>query len=116
MNPHETRLTARSGAAAPVPRSGSSRAAELVCAGLSPWNGIAAEAFDPVAVELLLKAKAGAGDSAPAGFFMLVGTVRRHGPVLDARRVGKDLDRRVSGPAGLTTSCRSSPHPGLGTW
>ena len=68
--------------------------------------GIAAEAFDPVAVELLLKAKGRGRDMPPP---VLVGTVRAAmALVMDLGDVGKDLIDEFW-PGGLTIVCRSSP-------
>jgi L-threonylcarbamoyladenylate synthase len=68
--------------------------------------GIAAEAFDPVAVELLLKAKGRGRDMPPP---VLVGTVRAAmALVMDLADVGKDLIDEFW-PGGLTIVCRSSP-------
>jgi L-threonylcarbamoyladenylate synthase len=68
--------------------------------------GIAGEAFDPVAVELLLKAKGRGRDMPPP---VLVGTVRAAmALVMDLADVGKDLIDEFW-PGGLTIVCRSSP-------
>jgi len=68
--------------------------------------GIAAEAFDPVAVELLLKAKGRGRDMPPP---VLVGTVRAAmALVMDLADVGKDLIDEFW-PGALTIVCRSSP-------
>lgn len=68
--------------------------------------GIAAEAFDPVAVDALLKAKGRGRDMPPP---VLVGTVRAAmALVMDLADTGKDLIDEFW-PGGLTLVCRSSP-------
>jgi tRNA threonylcarbamoyl adenosine modification protein (Sua5/YciO/YrdC/YwlC family) len=68
--------------------------------------GIAAEAFDPVAVDGLLKAKGRGRDMPPP---VLVGTVRAAmALVMDLADTGKDLIDEFW-PGGLTLVCRSSP-------
>jgi tRNA threonylcarbamoyl adenosine modification protein (Sua5/YciO/YrdC/YwlC family) len=82
------------------------RRGELVVMPTDTVYGIAAEAFDPVAVELLLKAKGRGRDMPPP---VLVGTVRAAmALVMDLGDVGKDLIDEFW-PGGLTIVCRSSP-------
>jgi tRNA threonylcarbamoyl adenosine modification protein (Sua5/YciO/YrdC/YwlC family) len=82
------------------------RRGELVVMPTDTVYGIAAEAFDPVAVELLLKAKGRGRDMPPP---VLVGTVRAAmALVMDLADVGKDLIDEFW-PGGLTIVCRSSP-------
>ena len=82
------------------------RRGELVVMPTDTVYGIAAEAFDPVAVELLLKAKGRGRDMPPP---VLVGTVRAAmALVMDLADVGKDLIDEFW-PGALTIVCRSSP-------
>jgi tRNA threonylcarbamoyl adenosine modification protein (Sua5/YciO/YrdC/YwlC family) len=82
------------------------RRGELVVMPTDTVYGIAAEAFDPVAIELLLKAKGRGRDMPPP---VLVGTVRAAmALVMDLGDVGKDLIDEFW-PGGLTIVCRSSP-------
>ena len=82
------------------------RRGELVVMPTDTVYGIAAEAFDPVAVDSLLKAK-GRGRNMPPP--VLVGTVRAAmALVMDLADVGKDLIDEFW-PGGLTIVCRSSP-------
>ena len=82
------------------------RRGELVVMPTDTVYGIAAEAFDPVAVEGLLKAKGRGRDMPPP---VLVGTVRAAmALVMDLGDVGKDLIDEFW-PGGLTIVCRSSP-------
>jgi L-threonylcarbamoyladenylate synthase len=82
------------------------RRGELVVLPTDTVYGIAGEAFDPVAVELLLKAK-GRGRNMPPP--VLVGTVRAAmALVMDLADTGKDLIDEFW-PGGLTLVCRSSP-------
>jgi L-threonylcarbamoyladenylate synthase len=82
------------------------RRGELVVMPTDTVYGIAAEAFDPVAVELLLKAKGRGRDMPPP---VLVGTVRAAmALVMDLADTGKDLIDEFW-PGGLTIVCRSSP-------
>jgi L-threonylcarbamoyladenylate synthase len=82
------------------------RRGELVVLPTDTVYGIAAEAFDPVAVELLLKAKGRGRDMPPP---VLVGTVRAAmALVMDLADTGKDLIDEFW-PGGLTLVCRSSP-------
>jgi tRNA threonylcarbamoyl adenosine modification protein (Sua5/YciO/YrdC/YwlC family) len=82
------------------------RRGELVVLPTDTVYGIAAEAFDPVAVELLLMAK-GRGRNMPPP--VLVGTVRAAmALVMDLADTGKDLIDEFW-PGGLTLVCRSSP-------
>ena len=68
--------------------------------------GVAAEAFDPVAVDRLLKAKGQGRDTPPS---VLVGTVRAAmALVMDVTDTGTDLIDEFW-PGGLTLVCRSSP-------
>jgi L-threonylcarbamoyladenylate synthase len=82
------------------------RRGQLVVMPTDTVYGIAAEAFDPVAVEGLLKAKGRGRDMPPP---VLVGTVRAAmALVMDLADVGKDLIDEFW-PGGLTIVCRSSP-------
>jgi L-threonylcarbamoyladenylate synthase len=82
------------------------RRGELVVLPTDTVYGIAAEAFDPVAVDGLLKAK-GRGRGMPPP--VLVGTVRAAmALVMDLADTGKDLIDEFW-PGGLTIVCRSSP-------
>lgn len=82
------------------------RRGELVVLPTDTVYGVAAEAFDPVAVEALLKAKGRGRDRPPP---VLVGTVRAAMALIqDLTDSGKDLiDEFWPGP--LTLVCRSSP-------
>jgi L-threonylcarbamoyladenylate synthase len=82
------------------------RRGELVVLPTDTVYGIAAEAFDPVAVDALLKAKGRGRDMPPP---VLVGTVRAAmALVMDLTDTGKDLIDEFW-PGGLTLVCRSSP-------
>ena len=82
------------------------RRGELVVMPTDTVYGVAAEAFDPVAVEGLLKAKGRGRDMPPP---VLVGTVRAAmALVMDLADTGKDLIDEFW-PGGLTLVCRSSP-------
>jgi tRNA threonylcarbamoyl adenosine modification protein (Sua5/YciO/YrdC/YwlC family) len=82
------------------------RRGELVVMPTDTVYGIAAEAFDPVAVEGLLKAKGRGRDMPPP---VLVGSVRAATAlVMDLGDTGKDLIDEFW-PGGLTIICRSSP-------
>jgi tRNA threonylcarbamoyl adenosine modification protein (Sua5/YciO/YrdC/YwlC family) len=82
------------------------RRGELVVIPTDTVYGIAAEAFDPVAVDGLLKAKGRGRDMPPP---VLVGTVRAAmALVMDLGDVGKDLIDEFW-PGALTIVCRSSP-------
>jgi tRNA threonylcarbamoyl adenosine modification protein (Sua5/YciO/YrdC/YwlC family) len=82
------------------------RRGELVVLPTDTVYGIAAEAFDPVAVDGLLKAKGRGRDMPPP---VLVGTVRAAmALVMDLTDTGKDLIDEFW-PGGLTLVCRSSP-------
>ena len=82
------------------------RRGELVVMPTDTVYGVAAEAFDPVAVEGLLKAKGRGRDMPPP---VLVGTVRAAmALVMDLADTGKDLIDEFW-PGGLTIVCRSSP-------
>jgi L-threonylcarbamoyladenylate synthase len=82
------------------------RRGELVVLPTDTVYGIAAEAFDPVAVDGLLKAKGRGRDMPPP---VLVGTVRAAmALVMDLADTGKDLIDEFW-PGGLTLVCRSSP-------
>jgi tRNA threonylcarbamoyl adenosine modification protein (Sua5/YciO/YrdC/YwlC family) len=82
------------------------RRGELVVLPTDTVYGIAAEAFDPVAVDGLLKAKGRGRDMPPP---VLVGTVRAAmALVMDLTDTGKDLVDEFW-PGGLTIVCRSSP-------
>jgi tRNA threonylcarbamoyl adenosine modification protein (Sua5/YciO/YrdC/YwlC family) len=82
------------------------RRGELVVMPTDTVYGIAAEAFDPVAVDGLLKAKGRGRDMPPP---VLVGTVRAAmALVMDLTDTGKDLIDEFW-PGGLTIVCRSSP-------
>ena len=82
------------------------RRGELVVIPTDTVYGIAAEAFDPVAVDGLLKAKGRGRDMPPP---VLVGTVRAAmALVMDFGDSGKDLIDEFW-PGGLTLVCRSSP-------
>jgi tRNA threonylcarbamoyl adenosine modification protein (Sua5/YciO/YrdC/YwlC family) len=82
------------------------RRGQLVVMPTDTVYGIAAEAFDPVAVDGLLKAKGRGRDMPPP---VLVGTVRAAmALVMDLGEVGKDLIDEFW-PGGLTIVCRSSP-------
>jgi tRNA threonylcarbamoyl adenosine modification protein (Sua5/YciO/YrdC/YwlC family) len=82
------------------------RRGELVVLPTDTVYGVAAEAFDPVAVEALLKAKGRGRDRPPP---VLVGTVRAAMALIqELGDSGKDLiDEFWPGP--LTLICRSSP-------
>jgi L-threonylcarbamoyladenylate synthase len=82
------------------------RRGELVVMPTDTVYGIAAEAFDPVAVDGLLKAKGRGRDMPPP---VLVGTVRAATAlVMDLGDLGKDLIDEFW-PGALTIVCRSSP-------
>jgi L-threonylcarbamoyladenylate synthase len=82
------------------------RRGELVVMPTDTVYGIAAEAFDPVAVDGLLKAKGRGRDMPPP---VLVGTVRAAmALVMDFGDTGKDLIDEFW-PGGLTLVCRASP-------
>ena len=82
------------------------RRGELVVMPTDTVYGIAAEAFDPVAVDGLLKAKGRGRDMPPP---VLVGTVRAAmALVMDLDDSGKDLIDEFW-PGALTIVCRSSP-------
>jgi tRNA threonylcarbamoyl adenosine modification protein (Sua5/YciO/YrdC/YwlC family) len=82
------------------------RRGELVVLPTDTVYGVAAEAFDPVAVDALLKAKGRGRDMPPP---VLVGTVRAAmALVMDLADTGKDLIDEFW-PGGLTLVCRSSP-------
>jgi L-threonylcarbamoyladenylate synthase len=82
------------------------RRGELVVMPTDTVYGIAAEAFDPVAVDGLLKAKGRGRDMPPP---VLVGTVRAAmALVMDLDDSGKDLIDEFW-PGALTLVCRSSP-------
>jgi tRNA threonylcarbamoyl adenosine modification protein (Sua5/YciO/YrdC/YwlC family) len=82
------------------------RRGELVVLPTDTVYGVAAEAFDPVAVDGLLKAKGRGRDMPPP---VLVGTVRAAmALVSDFPEAGKDLIEEFW-PGGLTLVCRSSP-------
>ncbi len=82
------------------------RRGQLVVMPTDTVYGIAAEAFDPVAVEGLLKAKGRGRDMPPP---VLVGSVRAATAlVMDLGDTGKDLIDEFW-PGGLTIICRSSP-------
>ncbi len=82
------------------------RRGELVVLPTDTVYGIAAEAFDPVAVDGLLKAKGRGRDMPPP---VLVGSVRAAmALVMDLGDVGKDLIDEFW-PGALTIVCRSSP-------
>jgi tRNA threonylcarbamoyl adenosine modification protein (Sua5/YciO/YrdC/YwlC family) len=82
------------------------RRGELVVLPTDTVYGVAAEAFDPVAVDGLLKAKGRGRDMPPP---VLVGTVRAAmALVTDFPEAGKDLIEEFW-PGGLTLVCRSSP-------
>jgi tRNA threonylcarbamoyl adenosine modification protein (Sua5/YciO/YrdC/YwlC family) len=82
------------------------RRGELVVLPTDTVYGIAAEAFDPVAVDGLLKAKGRGRDMPPP---VLVGTVRAAmALVMDLADTGKDLIDEFW-PGGLTLVCRASP-------
>ena len=82
------------------------RRGQLVVMPTDTVYGIAAEAFDPVAVEGLLKAKGRGRDMPPP---VLVGTVRAATAlVMDLGDTGKDLIDEFW-PGALTIICRSSP-------
>ena len=82
------------------------RRGELVVMPTDTVYGIAAEAFDPVAVDGLLKAKGRGRDMPPP---VLVGTVRAAmALVMDLDDAGKDLIEEFW-PGALTIVCRSSP-------
>ena len=82
------------------------RRGELVVMPTDTVYGIAAEAFDPVAVDGLLKAKGQGRDMPPP---VLVGTVRAAmALVMDLDDAGKDLIEEFW-PGALTIVCRSSP-------
>lgn len=82
------------------------RRGELVVIPTDTVYGIAAEAFDPVAVDGLLKAKGRGRDMPPP---VLVGTVRAAmALVMELGDAGKDLIDEFW-PGGLTIVCMSSP-------
>src|ERR1039458_5260734 len=82
------------------------RRGELVVMPTDTVYGIAAEAFDPVAVEGLLKAKGRGRDMPPP---VLVGSVRAAmALVMELGDTGKDLIDEFW-PGALTIICRSSP-------
>ena len=82
------------------------RRGELVVLPTDTVYGVAAEAFDPVAVDRLLKAKGQGRDMPPS---VLVGTVRAAmALVMDVADTGTDLIDEFW-PGGLTLVCRSSP-------
>jgi tRNA threonylcarbamoyl adenosine modification protein (Sua5/YciO/YrdC/YwlC family) len=82
------------------------RRGELVVLPTDTVYGIAAEAFDPVAVDGLLKAKGRGRDMPPP---VLVGTVRAAmALVMDLADTGNDLIDEFW-PGGLTLVCRASP-------
>jgi L-threonylcarbamoyladenylate synthase len=82
------------------------RRGELVVMPTDTVYGIAAEAFDPVAVDGLLKAKGRGRDMPPP---VLAGSVRAAmALVMDLGDVGKDLIDEFW-PGALTIVCRSSP-------
>ena len=82
------------------------RRGELVVLPTDTVYGVAAEAFDPVAVDGLLKAKGRGRDMPPP---VLVGTVRAAmALVTEFPEAGKDLIDEFW-PGGLTLVCRSSP-------
>ncbi len=82
------------------------RRGELVVLPTDTVYGVAAEAFDPVAVDRLLKAKGQGRDMPPS---VLVGTVRAAmALVMDVTDTGTDLIDEFW-PGGLTLVCRSSP-------
>ena len=82
------------------------RRGELVVLPTDTVYGVAAEAFDPVAVDRLLKAKGQSRDMPPS---VLVGTVRAAmALVMDVADTGTDLIDEFW-PGGLTLVCRSSP-------
>ena len=82
------------------------RRGELVVMPTDTVYGIAAEAFDPVAVERLLNAKGRGRDMPPP---VLVGTVRAAiALVMELAEVGKDLIDEFW-PGALTIVFRSSP-------
>ncbi len=82
------------------------RRGELVVLPTDTVYGVAAEAFDPVAVDRLLKAKGQGRDMPPS---VLVGTVRAAmALVMDIADTGTDLIDEFW-PGGLTLVCRSSP-------
>lgn len=82
------------------------RRGELVVMPTDTVYGIAAEAFDPVAVDGLLKAKGRGRDMPPP---VLVGSVRAAiALVMELGDAGKDLIDEFW-PGGLTIICRSSP-------
>src|ERR1700687_344857 len=82
------------------------RRGELVVLPTDTVYGIAAEAFDPVAVDGLLKAKGRGRDMPPP---VLGGTVRAAmALVMDLDDAGKDLIEEFW-PGALTIVCRASP-------
>src|SRR5580693_4032713 len=82
------------------------RRGQLVVLPTDTVYGVAAEAFDPVAVDRLLKAKGQGRDMPPS---VLVGTVRAAmALVMDVADTGKDLIDEFW-PGGLTIVCRASP-------
>ncbi|MCW2911236.1 MAG: threonylcarbamoyl-AMP synthase, partial [Actinomycetia bacterium] len=82
------------------------RRGELVVIPTDTVYGIAAEAFDPVAVDGLLKAKGRGRDMPPP---VLVGTVRAAmALVMELGDAGKDLIDEFW-PGALTIVCMSSP-------
>jgi L-threonylcarbamoyladenylate synthase len=84
------------------------RRGELVVLPTDTVYGVAAEAFDPVAVEALLKAK-GRGRDRDRPPPVLVGTVRAAMALIqDLTDSGKDLIDEFW-PGALTVVCRSSP-------
>ena len=87
------------------------RRGELVVLPTDTVYGIAAEAFDPVAVDRLLAAKGRGRDMPPP---VLVGTVRAAiALVQELGEMGKDLIDEFW-PGGLTLIFTVQPHPGLG--
>ena len=82
------------------------RRGELVVLPTDTVYGVAAEAFDPVAVDGLLRATGRSREMPPS---VLVGTVRAATAlVADLGEAGKDLIDEFW-PGGLTVVCRSSP-------
>ena len=82
------------------------RRGELIVLPTDTVYGLAAEAFDPAAVETLLKAKGRGRDTPPP---VLVGTVRAAmALVQDMTQMGQDLVDEFW-PGGLTLVCRASP-------
>ncbi len=82
------------------------RRGELIVLPTDTVYGVAAEAFDPAAVETLLKARGCGRDTPPP---VLVGTVRAAmALVQDMSQMGQDLIDEFW-PGGLTLVCRASP-------